>query len=128
MLPRPHSRIMNGGSPDPCPPGGDDPASWVFRGMFCMRRRDYDRALAAFERALTLDPSLIEAILGMGNVHYALERYDEALRAYDRALAVAPDRPALHIARSNALDALGRCEEARGAFDRAIALRCRSHQ
>ncbi|KAF5063369.1 Tetratricopeptide repeat protein [anaerobic digester metagenome] len=119
---------MNGSSRSACPPGGDDAASWVFRGMTCTRRRQYNEAVVAFERALHLNATMVEAMVGMGNAFFALERYDDALQAYDRALAVAPERPALHLARSNALEALGRCNEAHQAYDCALALRCRSHQ
>lgn len=119
---------MNGSARTACPPGGDDAPSWVFRGMACTRRRHYTEALAAFERALEIEPSLLDALLGMGNAYYALERYDDALRTYDRTLELAPESPALHLARSNALDALGRCDEAYTAYDRALSLRCRSHQ
>ncbi len=128
MLTGLHFRIMNSSPRSACPPGGDDAASWVFRGMACTRRRNYAEALASFERGLQIDPSSVEALLGMGNALYALERYGDALSMYDRALVVVPERPALHLARSNALDALGRCDEAHQAYDQALALRCRSHQ
>src|SRR3954454_15931519 len=46
----------------------------------------YDEALAAFQQALSLDPTLADAHNGVGRVYERLGTPDAALAAYTRAL------------------------------------------
>lgn len=53
----------------------------------------FDRAEAAYRRALELDPSLANALTNLGNLMYRRGRLDEAENYYVRALQVDPDQP-----------------------------------
>jgi tetratricopeptide (TPR) repeat protein len=53
----------------------------------------FDRAEAAYRRALELDPSLANALTNLGNLMYRRGRLEEAENHYVRALQVDPDQP-----------------------------------
>ncbi len=82
----------------------------------------YDEALAAYDKALALDPRLTEAWLGRGAVLALLDRYDDAFAAYQQALAIDPNLAGGQRGIGNALRELGRLDEAREAYRKAIAL------
>jgi tetratricopeptide (TPR) repeat protein len=50
-------------------------------------------ALAAFDRAIALDPGRAEYFVGRGRTLARLRRYDEAFEAYDRAARLDPSDP-----------------------------------
>jgi tetratricopeptide (TPR) repeat protein len=69
-----------------------DPAlkeAWNLVGYTSRRLGDYDRSLAAYEKALALDPSYGEAIEYRAEAYLALNRIDEAKSAYLGLLASA---------------------------------------
>lgn len=49
---------------------------------------DQERAADAYRKALTLDPSLVPALVNLANVHYARDRFVEAQALYERALGL----------------------------------------
>ena len=81
-----------------------------------------DEALAAFDRALAIDPQDAEAHNYRGVALALLGRIDEALAAFDRALAINPQDAKAHDYRGAVLAQLGRMDEALAAFDRALAI------
>ena len=54
-------------------------------------KNENDQALAAYDLAITLDPSKPDAFVGKGRTLARLRRYDEAFAAYGEALKLAPD-------------------------------------
>lgn len=54
----------------------------------------YDEAIAAFRRALALDPLQHDAWAGIGNAHRALNRIAEALAAFRKAVLIGPENHA----------------------------------
>ena len=83
----------------------------------------HDLALASYDRALALEPSLAEAHCDRGNTLTILKRFDAALESYDRALALRPDYAEALSNRANSLRELKRFDEALKSCDRALALR-----
>jgi tetratricopeptide (TPR) repeat protein len=57
-------------------------------------KNENDEALAAYEKAIALDPSRPEYFVGKGRTLARFRRYDEAFAAYGEALKLAPDDPA----------------------------------
>jgi tetratricopeptide (TPR) repeat protein len=55
--------------------------------------RTFDRAEAAYRRAIEIDPTLANAFTNLGNVMYRRGRLEEAERLYARALQVDADQP-----------------------------------
>lgn len=67
-----------------------DPIAWCWMGHLERALENPDAALAAFGRAITLKPDLVEAHRGMGCTHRWWGRPLEARAAYDRVLELAP--------------------------------------
>ena len=65
-----------------------DAASQVDVGMAHLEAHRFDDALAAFEAALTLDPTCAEAWNGIGRVNYNIGTPEAAITAYERAIAI----------------------------------------
>lgn len=53
----------------------------------------FERAEAAYRRAIELDPSLANAFTNLGNLMFRRARFDEAQNLYVRALQLDPDQP-----------------------------------
>ena len=81
-----------------------------------------EEALAAYGRAIELDPKYASPHNGVGNVYRALGRQEEALAAYGRAIELDPKLASPHHGVGNVYSDLGRQEEALAAYGRAIEL------
>ena len=92
------------------------------RGAVYSDLKRYDEALAAYQRAIELDPQFAYPHHGMGLVYRALKRYEEALAAYQRAIELDPQDAYPHYGMGLVYRALGRYEEALAAYQRAIEL------
>lgn len=53
---------------------------------------DYEKAVAAYEKAATLDPKWYEAALYTGNTYYAMKDYEKAGVWFAKAIAIDPNR------------------------------------
>lgn len=65
--------------------------SWDNKGAEFVKQDRYQEALAAFDRAIAIDPKYAMAWCDKGTALVLLRRLDEAVTAYDRALALYPD-------------------------------------
>jgi tetratricopeptide (TPR) repeat protein len=86
---------------------------------------DLDRdaeALAAYDRAIALEPKMAEAYLGRALALKKLSRQDEALASVDKAIDIKPDVAKMHEARASLLRSLGRNEQADAADTLATEL------
>ncbi|HLF25938.1 MAG TPA: tetratricopeptide repeat protein [Anaerolineae bacterium] len=81
-----------------------------------------EEAIAAYQRAIDLDPKYAYPHNGLGNVYADLGRTEEALAAYERAIDLDPKYAAPHYGLGNVYRDLGRTEEALAAYQRAIDL------
>jgi tetratricopeptide (TPR) repeat protein len=82
-------------------PGYRDPIGWIKLGSAYRRMSPakVDEAVAAYRKALELDPKNATAALGIGQTYFAGKRYDEAIRAFQEAAKLAPDVAAdAHVA------------------------------
>ena len=79
-----------------------------------------DDAVAAFGRAIEINPALAEAHLNFGAVLHDLRRFDEAIIAYRNALRVAPGYADAHYNLGNALKEQGNSDRAIDAYRQAI--------
>jgi tetratricopeptide (TPR) repeat protein len=62
-------------------------------GALYMRKKDYDAAEAAYKKALEVNPSSVDAYMGLSNVYNAQKKFDQATEAGAQAqklLAAAP--------------------------------------
>jgi predicted TPR repeat methyltransferase len=101
--------------------------AWVACGnvLYHYRRLTCARStLAAYDRALALEPDLAEAWLGRGDMLNVVGRNDEALVAYDQAVALEPDLADAWLGRAGALHELKRLDEAIRAYQAAREKGC----
>jgi TolB-like protein/Flp pilus assembly protein TadD len=92
----------------------------VFIGGVAKEERP--RAIAAAQKALELDPDLVEAHVLLGNMAQQQWRWAEAEAAYRRALELSPNNAEAHAALANWLTSQGRTEDAISSCRRAREL------
>ena len=91
-------------------------------GVALVRGKRSLEALAAFEKAIALDPNYTFAYNGKGNALSDLKKPDEALAAFEKAIALDPNDAVYYNGKGNALSDLKKPDEALAAFEKAIAL------
>lgn len=82
-------------------------------GMYLGHRPE---ALAAFERAVALDPARVNVYLNLAQVLHLLERDEEAVAVLKRAVKLKPDFLEAYQDLAHSLQQLGRSEEAMEAY------------
>ncbi len=95
---------------------------WLEYGQQLSDSIRYSEALAAIERAVSLDETNVDALYAKGTCLAMLARYDEALEAFERALLLDEDYVAAWDGKAWALGILGRKAEALAAVNRALEL------
>ncbi len=85
-------------------------------GEAAFSRGDFNKALAAYGRALKADPKLYEAALFTGDVYYKSEQPDKAGAAFAQAIAIDPDRETAYRYWGDVLMKQGKTTEARDKF------------
>jgi tetratricopeptide (TPR) repeat protein len=82
----------------------------------------YEEALELAQRAVQLDPSMLETHRALGYVWEVTGNYSEAVVSYEAAKAINPNLPRLHIDVGNMLQAQGKFNEAIDSYRNANAL------
>ncbi|MCW6051500.1 CHAT domain-containing protein [Lyngbya sp. CCAP 1446/10] len=83
---------------------------------------DLEGAIAAFEKALEIEPKFHITWNGLGNALNDLGRKREAIAAYEKALEIEPKFDYAWNGLGKALNDLGRKREAIAAFDKALEI------
>lgn len=92
-----------------------DPFAWVAMARGHILRLDYDLAIAASDKAISLNPNFALAHFGRAHALWHAGRPSEALDSHDTALRLSPHDPvkwAYYASKSIALLLLGRFNEA----------------
>jgi tetratricopeptide (TPR) repeat protein len=76
------------------------------------RRGQFDEAIAAAERGVSLDPRSVNARMAVGTAYRNAGKHDRALEEYRRALEMSPDLARVHFQIGAALVTMGRLAEA----------------
>jgi tetratricopeptide (TPR) repeat protein len=103
---------------------------WQAQGCALCAVEQYQAAIAAFDRALTLEPNNCQTWNYRGNALSALRRQAEALNCYDKATALQPTYHQAWFNQGLLLAEMGAYASALAAYDRAITLQpdpCYSH-
>jgi tetratricopeptide (TPR) repeat protein len=97
---------------------------WAYnnRALVYDKLKDYPKALADYERALSLNPDDALAYLNRGNVYDELKDYPKALADYERALSLNPDDAQAYLNRGNVYDELKDYPKALADYERALSL------
>lgn len=91
-------------------------------GVFKLRERDTEAAIALFQRAIAADPKLPDAHANLGLVHYERDAMAPAVEHYAKAVELAPNSAALLQNYALVLSRAGRGDEAIRAGQRAVKL------
>lgn len=115
FAPRPRRADLSG---PPC-----TAEAWFDVGACADRdRATFPTAIAAYQRALEIDPDHVPSLINLGNVHYETGEFEIARRLYARAASRDMENPRTHFNLGNACDELGDLLGALRAYRRAIAL------
>ncbi|HEV2800868.1 MAG TPA: tetratricopeptide repeat protein [Pyrinomonadaceae bacterium] len=90
------------------------------QGEAAFVKGDLDAALAAYQRALTLDPKLYSAALFAGDMYFKKGQPFKAAEWYERAIAIDPDRETAYRYSASPLMEAGKLEEARARYIEAF--------
>lgn len=94
----------------------------VEQGRQHYKAAEYQQAIHAFRRALTLDPTFTEAALRLGMAYEDDRQYDAAIEAYERCLGIDDQHYQAATNIGEALRKNGRYREAIEAYDRALRI------
>lgn len=94
---------------------------WVRLGMARARAEQWDAAVAAYQRAIDLDPSA-KTCHNLANVYFRRGDYDSAAKLYGRAVEIDPTYLLARFHYGWCLRQLNRAEEAQAAFEECLRL------
>jgi tetratricopeptide (TPR) repeat protein len=95
---------------------------WYDQGTALIKNKSYTDAVAAFDRAISSEPSYFEAWNGKADALNRAGNFTEALAASDRQIGLKPDYVQGWINRGYILYNLGRYDEELNAYETAITL------
>ena len=98
------------------------PKDYYNQGNDLLASEKHEEALAAYDKAIELDPDYANAWDSRGVSLDNLEKYEKAISSYDKAIKLDPDYANAWYNRGNSLDDLKRYEEAIASYDKAIEL------
>jgi tetratricopeptide (TPR) repeat protein len=84
--------------------------------------RNVGEAVAAYRKALLIDPDLVPALVNLANIHYASDELIEAQALYERAIRIDAECFEAHFNLGNIHHDLGRYEPALACYRAAVSL------
>ncbi len=91
-------------------------------GLAYFNRKDYDRAISYYRKAVRANPYFTVAYENMGIAYEALGRWDDAREAYETAILFEPDSPDAYLLLGRLHRRLGRDADAADALTKAFDL------
>ncbi len=85
--------------------------------------QQFKDAEQAYKKALDLNPTFKDALLGLGCVQLNLGQLENAVASFKAAVALAPNDADGYFYLGNALDDLGKNDDAIAAIEKAISLK-----
>ncbi len=95
---------------------------WNNQAVAKLSKADYKGSLAAFNRAIQIDPKLAEAYLGRGMVYSSLRNRPEALKNFNQAIKLDASFAEAYFNRADEYATMGKRKEAIADFDKAAQL------
>ncbi len=97
-------------------------------GNLLAAAKEFEEAIASYDKALEIKPDDHEAWNNRGVALYKLGRFEEAIASFDQALEIKSDDHEAWNNRGVALDKLGRLEEAIASYDQALEFKPDYHE
>ena len=91
-------------------------------GYMKHKQGDFDGAIAAYTKAIKLDPTLVNAYVLRGLIYQHMEQYNAAIADYDEVIRLKPDDAMVYSNRGLAKDKLGQHTAAIADYNEAINL------
>jgi tetratricopeptide (TPR) repeat protein len=85
-----------------------DPKAWYWRGELARREGKWGAAVQYFSKAVSLNPTLVEAWVSMGQALLEHDRFNGADESFSRALEIETNNTRAWLGKGKALKALGR--------------------
>lgn len=104
------------------PPNSSSDRTWYEEGLAQIDGKQYEAAIASFDRALEIQADDFQICWARGNALYELERTEEAIIDYDRALQLQPDSHQLWLWRGKVLTTIKRHQEALFSYEKALEI------
>ncbi len=95
---------------------------WFYQGLQQAKTGDLSSAIASYDQALQINPSMYEVWFNRGLTLFHLRQFSEAIASYDRALELKQDSPKAWYNRGGILGELGHFSEAIASFDVALEI------
>jgi protein O-mannosyl-transferase len=99
---------------------------YFFRAYAFVEQGDYEKALADYDRALTLYPSYGPGYNDRGVTYFRQQKYQQAIADFTKAIQLAPEKTQSYINRGDVYRETGRISEARDDYQKAIEINPRS--
>jgi serine/threonine protein kinase len=104
------------------------PSDFLQQGDRSIELQEYDEAVAAFDRALEIQPDLVDAWNGKGTALLKSNRYAEAIAAFDKAIALDSQSFVAWSSKGKALASQEDYPEASQAFRTALQIQPESFE
>ncbi len=101
---------------------GKTKQEWFKQGNAHHASKEYEKAIADYDRAIALDPNDANAYHNRGLAYRNINEYHKAIADYDRAIALDPDYRNAYHNRGLTYYNLNEYQKAIADYDRAIAL------
>lgn len=95
---------------------------WFYQGLQQAKTGDLSGAIASYNQALQINPSMYEVWFNRGLTLFHLGHFEDAIASYDKALELKQDSPKAWYNRGGILGELGHFEDAIASFDVALEI------
>ena len=93
---------------------------WEILGVVLAEEKQNEKAEAAFEHVLQIEPESINARMGKAQILASEGKYDQAASNFEEALKIKPYWAPAHLGLAKALEAIGKKQEAELHFRQAL--------
>jgi len=110
-------------APPPASTRGREAEQWFQKGLE-LERADapFEEIVDAYQRALSLDPASVGALVNLGTAYFHRRDWDHAEQYYRRAVEIEPGYPLAHFNLGNLYEERGDIPRARASYEKALAL------
>ena len=92
-------------------------------GNICYEKKEYQKAIEYYEKALEIKPDKHEALNNMGVAYRNMGNHEKAIESYKKALEIKPDKHEALYNMGNTYDDLGNHEKAIESYKKALEIK-----
>ena len=101
----------------------ESPVIWDVLAAAAAQKKDFDKAVYAFQKVIFLQPNNVKAHYNLGVILKIKDQLDDALRAYKSVIKIQPNHPQAYNNMGNIFKNKGMLEKAINAYRKAIKLK-----